>query len=239
MNDLSTATLTLIGTVHRDSRGEGRLKQLLERLAPGQLTLEMSPWALHYRQNHSRIQLLRLERILERLSADLGLAPSSLRERPAIAGIRRLLELPFEYRAAAAHAARERIPLSLVDLSEISAIKLKKVESDLITYRNIKVLINLSEEDERGDESYQLARALVLEEPPESFRRSFLEGRRGKEGIGDRDRNMAREIRRLLEARPGGRLVHIGGWVHLVEDDGGETLYSLLRDLEPRRLLLD
>jgi len=239
MNESSAASLTLVGTVHRDRRGEARLLQLLERLSPGQLTLEMSLWALRYRQVHSRPQLLRLEHILDRLSAELGLDRAALEERPAIAGIRRLLELPFEYRVAAAYAAGAHIPLSLIDLSEVSAAKLKKVETELITYRNIRVLVNLTEEAGPGDESYLLARSLVLENPPAGRRHSFLEGRRGGEGIGPRDRKMSREIRGLLDARPGEELVHIGGWVHLVEDGKGETLYSLLLDLAPRRLLLD
>lgn len=239
MNESPAGSLILVGTVHRDRRGEPRLLRLLERLSPGQLTLEMSPFALHYRQIHSRPQVLRLERILDRLSAELGLDHAALEERPAIAGIRRLLELPFEYRAASSYAAAAHIPLSLIDLSEISVAKLKKVETELITYRNIRVLIDLTEDAGPGDESYLLARWLVLENPTAVLRRSFLEGRRGSEGVGPRDRNMAREIRTLMNARPGENLVHIGGWVHLVEDEKGETLYSLLADLAPRRLLLN
>jgi hypothetical protein len=79
---------------------------------------------------------------------------------------------------------------------------------------------------------------MVQRDRGEAIRQAFLAGRRGEEGIGRRDRHMAGEIRRLLAARPG-RLVHIGGWVHLVADREGETLYSRLEELSPERLILD
>jgi hypothetical protein len=79
---------------------------------------------------------------------------------------------------------------------------------------------------------------MITHDSGEAMRQAFLEGRRGDEGIGPRDRWMAAQIRRLLAARCGGHLVHVGGWVHLVEDARGETLYSLLADLAPQRLLL-
>lgn len=232
--------LTLIGTVHRDRHGESKLRRLLNELRPGEITLEMSPAALSYRQHHARAQLLRLERILDRLAAELGRDRQALQAHPSVADIWALLAPPFEYRSAAAYAEAAGIPLSLVDLSEVSAAKLKKVESDLITYRNLKVLVGLPAESETtAEEGYAVARSMVLGNAGRAVRRSFLEKRRGREGVGPRDAWMAEEIRRRLNAHPQRRLAHIGGWVHLVEDDGGETLYSRLQDLAPRRLLLE
>lgn len=233
-------TLTLIGTVHRDREGAVKLRRMLERLRPDEITLEMSPMALRYRRIHGRPQLLRLERILERLATESGREKSTLRNHPAIEDIRALLALPFEYRSASEYAEDVGIPLSLIDLSEISAIKLKKIESGLITYRNIKVLTSLSETDAPPHrESYRVARAMILSAPEKRVRREFLRKRRGVEGIGLRDREMAREIRHRIGSRPLRHLVHIGGWVHLVEDEQGETLYSRLQDLAPRRILLE
>lgn len=232
-------TLTLIGTVHRDPRGEERLLAHLRRLRPDLVTLEMSEKAFVYRQGNARLQLLRLERILVKLAGELGVDVRELEGHPAVCDIRTLLGFPFEYQAASAYAAEAAIPLHLIDLSEISVIKLKKVESDLITYRNIRVLVSLPPRNENtGYEGYETARALIAKDPGEAVRRAFLEGRRGEEGIGGRDRWMARQIRLLLEVRRTSHLVHIGGWVHMIEDERGETLYSLLRDLNPVRELL-
>jgi pheromone shutdown protein TraB len=231
--------LTLIGTVHRDPRGAERLQSLLRSLHPDLITLEMSEKALAYRLGDARRQLLRIDRLLVRLARELPIEPVKLQAHPAVADIRTLLALPFEYQAAAAYAAGGEVPLHLIDRSDISAAKLQRVERELITYRNLKILVSLPVGAEKSDfEGYGRAHAMITRDPGETVRQAFLAGRRGEEGIGGRDRWMAAQIRRLLAARRGGHLVHVGGWVHLIEDARGETLYSLLADLEPQRLLL-
>jgi len=236
----SSGRLYLAGSVHRDPRGEERLTRMLQRLRPALVTVEMSPYAYEYRSLQARPQLLRLERILERLATELGRPAADLAGHPAIADIRDLLALPFEYRAARTYADACGAALELVDLSEISAPKLRQVESGLITYQNLKVLVRQPTEVlDSGNEGYTSARQLLDEDAPLSLRRSFLAGRRGKEGIGPRDATMANRIGALLHQWPERRLVHIGGWVHLVDDPEGETLFTRLREWRPRRILLD
>ncbi len=234
-----SAPLTLIGTVHRDPGGEIKLLALLEALRPARITLELSPYALDFRRRRSRTLLRYLDRILEQLALRDGVDPALLAAHPAVADIRELLTPPFEYRAAAAFAGHSGISLSLIDQSEISARKLKRVETELITYRNLSALLSLPPaEASPREEGYAPARSMIRPGAPAEIRRAFLARRRGVEGIGERDGLMAAEIRRLLEETAGGGLVHVGGWTHLVEDPEGETLFSRLRDLEPRRLLL-
>lgn len=239
MNEADPPTLTLLGTVHRDPKGKERLLSLLHRLRPDLITLEMSEKAYTYRQGETRRQLLRLDRILERLAAELPADLLKLQAHPAVADIRTLLALPFEYQAAAAYAAEMAVPLHLIDLSDVSAAKLRRVESSLITFRNMRILITLPPGAEKsGYEGYGRAHAMITQASGEATRQTYLKGRRGAEGVGPRDRWMAEQIRRLLAARPGAHLVHVGGWVHLIEDARGETLYSLLTDLMPERMLL-
>lgn len=238
MRDVRSA-LTLIGTVHRDPRGAALLLSWLRRLQPSILTLEMSEKAFSYRQREARGLLLRLDRILARLARELLVDPAELQAHPAVTDIRNLLALPFEYQAAATYAAEAVISLHLIDRSDISAAKLRRVERELITYRNLKVLATRPEFAEKTVfEGYGQARAMITRDSGQAVRQAFLAGRRGEEGIGPRDRWMAEQIRQLLAVRRGMHLVHVGGWVHLVEDPLGETLYSLLTDLEPQRLLL-
>lgn len=239
MKQTPLPTLTLIGTVHRDPQGAERLLACLRRLRPDLLTLEMSEKAFAYRHEGAHRQLLRLERILERLAAELPAELADLQTHPAIVDISNLLALPFEYQAAAAYSAETPVALHLIDLSDVSAAKLKRVESDLITYRNLKILVSLPAGAEKSDyEGYSRAHAMITQDPGAVVRQAYLAGRRGAEGIGPRDRWMSQQIRRLLAQRNGGHLVHVGGWVHLIEDEQGETLYSLLADLKPERLLL-
>jgi hypothetical protein len=235
----SAPRLLLIGTVHREPAGEEMLRALLAARDPDQITLEMSPYALAFRQDHGASLLLRLETILDRLAA-AGAAPRrDLGKHPAVTGIRTLLELPFEYRAALAFAEATGRPLTLIDLPEVSAHKLRQVEEELISYDNIKVLVRQPEHLPEVEESYAMARTLLFGAPVAGVARDFLQRRRGDEGIGRRDAVMAAAIRTGLRQRPGVRLAHIGGWVHLVDDPRGETLYSLLRDFQPERILLN
>jgi hypothetical protein len=235
---VAAGRLVLIGTVHRDPGGEQRLARLLDELHPAVLTLEMSPAALHYRQTRGVVLGARLGRILHRLAAE-GFAAAALDNHPAVAGIRRLLALPYEYRIASDWAQRARIPLQLIDLDAIALRQLRRVDRELVTYRNLLTLLRLAGGGAPASEDYALARALVKGAPLPQVAGDFLARRRGDEGIGRRDAQMAATLRRLREDRPAVCLVHIGGWVHLVDDPQGATLYSRLRDLNPERLLAD
>jgi len=231
--------LTLVGTVHRDPFGHQRLTTLLEQLQPDLLTVEMSRYALHYRNTRGQSLQLRLERILERLAADTDRPPEGLMTCQAVSDIHKLLEFPYEYRAAREYADRRCCRLELIDMANVSALKLKRVESGLISYRNLKILTALPEDNlSPRQESYRTAQSLLLDDPAASVCAAFLRQRRGPEGVGPRDRAMAEQIRRLLQGIPGRHLVHIGGWVHLLADPRGETLFSRLSEFSPHRRLL-
>lgn len=232
--------LTLIGTVHRDVRGEERLGHLLAQLQPGIITLELSEASLSYRRDKGEMQLRKLHLILDRIASERGVPLAQLEAHPTVVQIRKLLGLPFEYRAAADYARRQQIPLILIDLPNVAVRKLKRIEGELITLRNLKTLTSLPTEVEaESSEGYGVARALLGEQSLPGIRQAFLAGKRGVEGVGIRDQHMATEIRRHLAEKTAEHLIHIGGWVHLVEDAAGETLLSRLADLAPRRLLLD
>ncbi len=225
--------LTLVGTVHR-SGGEALLAELLLRERPEIVTLEMSPYALAFRRGRGPSLLARLDAILDRLAAETHRAPETLRPHPRIEAIRTLVALPFEYTAAAAYAEATGIPVDLIDSSLISARKLRRVERELITLENMRTLLTL--EPESPQEDHRLARAMTGEKTDPAIRRAFLATRRGPEAIGERDRRMADAIRR--RAAEGRRMVHIGGWIHLMEDEQKETLYERVRDLEPCRVVI-
>jgi hypothetical protein len=233
--------LTLIGTVHRDPHGRKRLTALLEKLQPELLTLEMSPFALQYRQTRGQPQRMRLERILQRLARETGCSLRRLQSHPAVRDIYSLLALPYEYQAARCFANRAGIALELLDDSKISSRKLERVESELITLRNLKILTSLpGAESLPQPESYATAQNLLGDPAAADVCRTFLNQRRGREGVGPRDLVMAERIRRLLEQTSARHLAHIGGWVHLLDDPLGETLFSRLADLAPcRRLLVE
>jgi len=229
--------LTLVGTVHRDPQGYERLLTLLEELHPDLVTLEMSPYALRYRQRRGRAQLLRLDRILDHLAEEVGELREALADLPAISDIRTLLALPFEYLAASRYCRDHGGQPELIDSSEVSTRKLNLVEKELVSDHNIRVLVRLPAEARNLPwENYRIAQGMICLQPSAETCRRFLASRRGAEGIGPRDARMAEQIR--LHMKHARHLVHIGGWVHLVADEQGETLFSRLADLRPERLLL-
>ncbi|MDO3378190.1 hypothetical protein [Geoalkalibacter halelectricus] len=231
------SSLVLLGTVHRDPHSVPCLRRLLEQLGPALVSLEMSPWARDFRLERGPALQRRLHDILKSLAEERGLDPAEIARHPAIREIRALLALPYEYRAAAAYCAARGVPLHLIDDNAVSQEKLALVEYELVSIANLRTLLSLPEPP-ANRENHATARRLLADDCPIEIRQAFLAARRGEHGIGPRDRRMARQIRKLgQEARPE-RLVHIGGWVHLVDDAKGETLYSLLADLKPERRLL-
>jgi len=199
--------------------------------------VEISPGVVAYRQTHGILLLRKLGMIVERL---LGQSPPSalLADHPGIVAIRNLLGLPYEFRVASTYARKRGIAVQAIDQSEISLLKLRQVEERLISRQHLKrIAASPGAAAPDNAHRYELARQL-LTSPDARLRSAFLQGCRGEEGIGPRDRHLAAKIRSLAQSQPG-HLVHIGGWVHLLDDPDGETLYSLLSDLQPRRLLLD
>jgi hypothetical protein len=233
---LPGSSLTLIGTVHHDPRSAAPLAALLKQLQPDQLTVEISPDVVAYRQTHGVLLLRKLGMIVDRLLRPS--APSSLVDHPGIVAIRNLLGLPYEFRVACTYAEEKGIVVQAIDHSDSSLTKLRPVEERLISLQHLKrIAASPGEAPPDNAHRYELARQL-LASPDARLRRAFLQGCRGEEGIGPRDRHLAAKIRSLLQGKPG-HLVHIGGWVHLLDDPDNETLYSLLSDLQPRCLLLD
>lgn len=223
--------------MHNDLRSTTALAELLGELQPDQLTVEICPNVVTYRQTHGVLLLRKLEMILERLH-EHSPQETSLHLHPDIVAIRHLLGLPYEYHVASTYAQKQRIGLQAIDEGDVSLAKLRQVEERLISLKHVKRIASSS----RGlppthVHRYELARHL-LSSPDAGMRESFLKGCRGVEGVGPRDQHQAGKIRTLTRIHPG-HLVHIGGWVHLLDDLAGETLYSLLRDLNPRRILLD
>lgn len=226
------AVITLIGVVHHDPRSAAPLAALLETLQPDRLTVEISPELVAYRQTHGVLLKRKLAMILERLAG-----PAFPGDHPAIAAIQDLLGLPYEFSAARAYAEKRGVEIHAIDAGAASVEKLRHVEERLISLQHLKRIASSPREGANAARRYDLARQL-LASPDAALRSDFLRGCRGEEGVGPRDCHLAGRIRALAQDCPG-HLVHIGGWVHLMDDPGGETLYTLLRDSCPQRILLD
>lgn len=215
--------LILVGVVHRDPEGQRLLERELERLAPSAITVELSPYGLLWREKHSARCLSKLHSILQRL-------PPPKRLHREIQFIRLALELPFEYRASKNHADSRAIPLFCVDHNSLSRRYLQEMAERLITESNIRALVAQEDGDpcEIIHREYQRARLCLSSPWLAQDHPSPLELWR--------ERFMACRIRRVAERFK--RVVHVGGWTHLLHDPKGHSLFCLLEDLSPKRVLL-
>jgi hypothetical protein len=226
----SSSRLILVGTVHRDPKGFGKLLRTLEKEAPDFVTVEISPYALDFRANRAFALRSLLRDNLKKIQEKEGKQYPHLLSQSEIQGIFLLLKVPFEWRAAEAYAEKGRAGLRAVDLSSYSKEKLGRI-SELIHIDNLRALLQNPQPSIDDQVEWQYKRAKTLWER-ESARAPLLEETQEREAY------MAGEIRRLMEEDKKRKVLHVGGWEHLTGTPHGKSLFSRLADLKPRRLLL-
>lgn len=190
---LSRAPIYLIGTIHRAPEKAAFLEDLLQRLEPTLISVEISPYSLRLRRKYQALWLKRFDHLVH----ELGLSP----KHPSLDLYRKALMMPYELEVAEQVARKRRIPLVPVDSSRSA----KRLLRDLLLGLNPKNLrqlvqgppVSLWEKEEA------LVRFLL---------RSGLWPRRTEEDRW-REEKMLRRLRRLAARRT--PLVHIGGWRHL------------------------
>jgi hypothetical protein len=206
------------------------------------LTLELSPYAIEFRERRGA-------ELLARLAAN---TPPGKAAHGEIQAIRETLRLPFEWRAAQAYAQencgaaanlasahRPVIHVELVDDSEVSRELLAEVESELLTPDNLRVLVERPDVPlaRSVDSFYRRTRRLMADEPVAPARLGFSPERLALLEV--RDDAMETAVRRVRAARPGARWVHVGGVFHLLHVRGLRLLWERFADEGAERRFLD
>jgi len=230
------ARLVLVGTVHRDPGGHDKLVALLHEENPDCLTLEISPYAVRYRKMRRGLLARRIFDILHSLHRGTSACGfQDLLIHPAIQNAFALIDFPYEYMAASTFSRSKKVPFYCIDRSDYSAEKITWIENELITPENLRTLIDLDPKEcfQKTRQEYRLAssalhpnRSVIRRHSPDRWELSH------------RDRHMAGRIRKLLTRSQCRKLMHIGGWEHLLDHGTRETLFERLSDLQPRRHLL-
>ncbi len=216
--------LILIGTVHGDPRGYDRLTKLLERLRPEVVTVEISRFSVRYR----RVWEGRWRRQLQKALAGL---PPGAAAHPAISMIAGQIALPFEYRAARDYGRRHGARCLPLDLGTLSRRHLPRY-GEMLSPSNLQGLLETQADPQEDQVAREFQRArLALEHPP--WR---LAGQKGPETL-RREVFVARRLQRL--ALKHGRIVHLGGWEHLVPWRDGDGMRAWLADQNPYIMLAD
>jgi hypothetical protein len=226
----SFSSLVMVGTVHRDPKGFGKLLRILEREAPNFITVEISPYALEFRAKQASLFRAILRENLKKIQKEEGGSSRHFLSRGEIQGIFILLKVPFEWRAAEGYARKFQIGLRAIDLSAYSEEKLARI-SELIHIENLRALLQSSSPAIGDQVIFQNKRAQNLWNQPSA-------GGLPQEEIQERERHMAGEIRKLMEEGNKRKILHVGGWEHLLPAPQGESLFARLEEFKPRRILL-
>ena len=225
-----SAGLVLVGTVHHDPHGYDKLQRVLAVVQPDIITLELSPYGRGFRTKHS---LKLSQRILSRIPVVAGRdqLPAALEHLLAT------ITFPFEYRAVRDYAASRNVPFYCIDLSHVSRHKVRMLKTEALTGRNIKMLLTLSDKElpDSVTMCYKMAAAVWCEHQV-CQRLPYLAG---DPSAVERDEHMSRRLRNLCKQLPKKTIVHIAGWEHCANSAGPSNLHGLLKDLCPRRILLD
>lgn len=221
-------SLILVGVVHKDPDGHVRLSGLLESLQPQAITVELSPVGLLWREAKGQGLLGAFEFMARRLSLADHYGHLEL--------VSEGLKIPFEFTASLAYSERHGAPLHLLDLNWVSLRNLPLYESEVLTEENLMLLREVPSDPVRVVVKRAYLRAArCLAEVPGRWEKETTSW---EEATGrQRERLLACRLRRL--AGRYGRVIHVGGWVHLIKGNEGLSLASLLRDLNPSRILLE
>jgi hypothetical protein len=223
--DSANFSLILIGTVHGDPQGQARAGKLLDRLRPELVTVEISPFSLNYRLKHGG-------RWQRQLAAALAELPAGTERHLAIQRLAAQVALPFEVQAAREYNRRVNVPWRPLDLGFLSRRHLPRYATELLSPANLEALLATPDgelEDFAAGE-FRRARQAWAGAPRRRVFPSAPEARR-------RERILARRLRALVSRHR--RVVHLGGWEHLVAWEDSPGLWPDLADLKPQRVLLD
>ena len=229
------AEIVLVGVIHGDPEGYDRLAALLRREDPSLVTLEFSEFGLRFRREKAAT----IRENLRCLLLDIGLDGEAIRtlfRKGGPGGLTALLDFPYEYLAARDFCSERGRPLSLIDLSRFSGQKLRLLEEEALQAENIRALLDRKDPDMREEVRRQRRMAERCLAGGSDF--PFLRSTELAEEMRIRDQHMAEEIRRRAEACPGAKLMHIGGWEHLVDSEECPGLVHALRDMRPHALYL-
>jgi hypothetical protein len=228
--------LILIGTVHGDPDGMVLLLQLLRFENPVQVTVEVSPYGLSFRQRRGRRLLSLLARRFRRIACA---SDFPMKKWGQVQAISAQIGFPFEYRASFRYCRDEGALLSCLDLSSQSMQLIQGGWEELISTKNLRILCQQNPESLKAKTAKAYAFASMLLKEKEGAR-SFASVRGWQRDVDwqRREAFLAAGLERTWSYMERGKLAHIGGWQHLLSATESGTLCERLACLHPRRVLL-
>jgi len=220
----------MLGTIHLDIKSAPLLRSALFDLKPDIVTVEISKFSVSFRQEQSPIWRRCLKKAVRRL-------PLKERAHPQIRLLKRQISMPYEWSVAKEYSEAAGIPCIAIDSGFLARTELPDWQNTLLTPQNIKFLVKGPKFclDSYFLEYHRAVRNLWERPHPSQLQATlaFLE----KPCWSKREHILAIRLKRLL--RLGYKLVHIGGWMHILDSKEFATLsYRLMDFICGKRLIL-
>lgn len=221
--------IILVGVVHGDPAGYDKLKRFFQQLRPRVISVEISEYSWRYRRRRTAGWLRQFRLNREFLAKEQ-------RRHLALEKVAAQIAYPFEVRAAEDYAQENGVAWQAVDISSVSREHLPRYDAELLGLDNLRNLVLTPDGDwgEHIHQEYQRARRLLA-----TGRGSWPDIRSGALApqASMREKVLAHRVVRL--AKQWLRVVHVGGWEHLVTAAPGKTMADFLAVWRPQRVLLD
>ncbi|NOZ85237.1 MAG: hypothetical protein GXP49_03040 [Deltaproteobacteria bacterium] len=186
----------IVGTVHLDFDEGPVLESCLEALGPNVVTLEISGYAVRFRQTKGHV-------LLERLSM---YRDGNSELPPGLQPLEAQVKLPYEYTSALRYTTMANACLTLLGDDRVSRRRLDLLETEAFSRKNLDKLAGLH--------APGIDKAVEAEKNRASI--WFAAGPlpcAGSEGLHREEAFMAERIKEF--ARRGLVVVHVGGWEHM------------------------
>jgi hypothetical protein len=233
MRERSLGEIILVGVVHGDPEGYNKLTGLLRRTGPRVISVEISEYSWRYRRGRQA----RWRRQFQLAGQAL---PPEQRRHLALQKVAAQIAYPFEVKAAEDYARKYGAAWRAVDLNRMAQAHLPRYEAELLSPDNLRFLISTEDGDwqEHIRQEYQRARRALQ---AGRNRRCMSTAGRVRGDLSAlttlREKVLAHRVARL--AREWSKIVHVGGWEHLVRWETPQTMADFLAALLPVRVLLD
>lgn len=237
--DGSVSRLVLLGTVHHDPKGYGRIDRFLCAFRPDLILVELSPFGLLFRKRCRRNLRRSLLSNLRTAARRSKIEWKQALKHPRIAALHRQISLPFEYRAAGEYAVRFGVPLFLADHSRFSCRSIASWP-EMLMVENLEILLSLPTAYPSSDSLYREAARRIREDaslpsPCRSPTTCSIDRRMWKM----REAFLAGKILDVLHDFQPASPLHICGWRHMMSGGDIPTVREILGIHPNRCMLLD
>lgn len=219
----------LVGVVHGDPEGYDKARRLLDRVRPQTISVEISEYSRRFR-------CCREARWQRQFQLGLQSLPRQQRNHLSLHKVAAQIACPFEVRAAEDYAQEHGVGWQAVDINALSREHLPRYGEELLSPNNLRNLA-LTPDADWGEYIRQEYRRARIALQTGQGRGMVIPDTEVASQAAMREKVLAQRVRRL--AQKWLRLVHLGGWEHLITYGPRKTMADFLSAWRPKRLLLD